>query len=751
MRVNESDDGTRVIRSMVWSAGAGCHGGCGIDLYVRDGKLIKVEGVQEHPYNLGTLCPRALSMKELMYHKDRLTHPLKRIGPRGTNTWERITWEEAYELIETRMKAIRDKYGPEAVVFVQGTGRDVGGWLCFLAYNYGSPNWIQSLPGNACYHPRLVAMKITMGDYVAPDASQFLEKRYEDPRWKMPKVYMVWGQNPVATCNDGNHGHWIIHCLKRGSQVITIDPSYSWLASRSKLWLQLRPGTDGALALGMLNVIINEELYDRAFVEKWTYGFDKLRERVQEYPPHKVAEITWVPEQKIIDAARLYATSKPAALQWGVPVDMAPEGLTVATAVSYLWVITGNVDNPGGMAVLRNAFGVTPYPMSQESIRAMYGYMMPASQYAKKIGSERFPATKEFHWRAHADTVVDQMLSGKPYPLKGSWVAGTNPVMGASDPKKWLKAFGSMEFNVVVDLFMTPTAMAWADVVLPAATFPEREGIRAWWTPLSFQEKAVTVDECKSDAEIAFDLGRRFNPDFRYESMEELLRFYLEASGITLEELKEKKWILPPEGNPTAPYYRHERGLLRPDGRPGFNTPTGKVELYSTTYERWGYDPLPSYTEPAFSPYSRPDLARDYPLILTTGARTIAFFHSEHRQVDSMRRLEPVPRVKLHPDTAHGLGIGDGDWVWIESPHGRCKMKARLTRTLHPKVVEAPHSWWLPEKGPESWYGAWDANINLLVPSDLYSKTGFGGSQMKSLLCKIYRAESGIEGIREEI
>lgn len=750
MTLNKSETGTRVVRSMVWSAGAGCHGGCGVELHVRDGKLLKVEGDRAHPYNMGSLCPRALALKELMYHKDRLLFPLKRMGARGSNTWQRISWDEAYELIETRMKALRDKHGAESAVFVQGTGRDVGGWLVFLAYNYGSPNWIQSLPGNSCYHPRLVSMKITMGDYVAPDNSQFWEQRYDDPRWQLPKVYMVWGQNPVATCNDGSHGHWIIHCMKRGSELIVIDPVYTWLASRAKLWLQIRPGTDGALALGMLNVIISEGLYNREFVEKWTYGFDELKERVGEYPVERVAEITWVQQEKIVQAARMYASSKPAALQWGVPIDFAPEGLTVATAISYLWAITGNVDNPGGMVILRNAFGITPYPMSQESIRAMYGYMMPEAQYAKKIGSDRFPITRDFHWRAHADSVVDQMLSGKPYPLKSRWTAGTNPLIGASDPKRWLEAFSAMEFNVVVDVFMTPSAQAWADVVLPAATFPEREGIRAWWTPLCYQEKAATVGECKSDAEIAFELGRRFNANFRYESMEDLYRSYLKGSGITLEESKEKRWMLPPEGSRSAPYFRHEKGLLRPDGKPGFNTPTGKVELCSTVYAKWGYDPLPSYTEPTFSPLSRPDLAKDYPLVLSTGARTVAFFHSEHRQIDSMRRIEPVPRLRIHPNTAKPLNIGDGDWVWVESPHGRCRMKARLTTTLDPRVVEAPHSWWFPEKGPETWYGAWDANVNLLIPSGLYSKSGFGGSQMKSLLCRVYRAESGIEGLREE-
>lgn len=738
---------TQIIPSTVWS-GPGCHGGCGVNLHVRDGELIKIEGAKESAYNYGTLCPRTLSMREVIYHQDRLQYPLLRAGKRGQGQWRRGSWDEAYAVIERNLKEIRDEAGAESVVFVQGTGRDVGGWLALLACNYGSPNWMQSLPGNSCYHPRLGAMKVTMGDYVQADLSQFLAGRYDDPDWKVPSCFVVWGQNPVSTCTDGLNGHWVVEAVKRGAKLVVIDPHYTWLASRAALWLQIRPGTDGALALGMLNVIINEELYDREFVAKWTHGFDKLKERVQEYPPSKVAEITWIPEEQIVEAARLVARSKPAAIHWGVPIDMAAEGLIVATAVSYLWSITGNVDNPGGMAVVRNAFDVVPYPMSQQAIEQLYGDAMPLSQREKRIGRDEFPMVREFHWRCHPDLTVDAMLTDKPYPLRGSWIAGTNFLMGATDPKRWYEAFNRLKFNVVMDLFMTPTALALADVVLPAATFPEREGVRAWWAPLSIQQKAITVGECKSDNEVAFELSRRLNPGFKYDRYEDLVRFFLEPSGISLEELREKGWIMPPEGSSTRPYHRHEKGLLRPDGQPGFNTPTGKIELYSTTYERWGYDPLPFYTEPAFSPLSTPELAEQYPLILTTGARTISFFHSEFRQIKSMRCRDPYPFVDINPKTAEGLGIRDGDWVWIENHLGRVKYKARFA-AIHPRVVNAAHSWWFPEKGAEEGFGMWESNVNLLIPGNLYSKTGMGGSQQKSLLCRVYKADEGIEGIFE--
>lgn len=729
-------ENSKIVRSTVWSAGAGCHGGCGVDLFVKDGKLEKVEGVAEHPYNRGTLCPRALALKEFVYHKSRLLTPLIRTGQRGTDSWRSASWEEAFNLIEERMAGIRDNYGAESTIFVQGTGRDVGGWLVFLAYNYGSPNWMQALPGNSCYHPRLLAMKLTTGDYMVPDASQFHQERYESEAWTLPECYMIWGQNPVATCNDGNHGHWIIECLKRGSKIICIDPNYTWLASRASIWLPIRPGTDGALALGMLNLIISEELYDKDFVSNWVDGFDQVKTCAKEYTVDRVAEITWIKKELIIEAARLFATSKPAALQWGVPVDMAPEGLMVALAINHLWCITGNIDIPGGMIFGRPAFGVTSYPMSQQAISDMYGDMMPVEQQAKRIGIEKYPLVKNLHWRAQPDAVIDQILNSDPYPVKSSFIAGSNLIVAAQSPYRWREAFESLEFNVVVDLFMTPTAMALADIVLPSSSFAERDGVRAWWSPLTAQKRAITVGDCKSDAEICFELAKRFNPAFKYKSIDELYKFYLKSSGISLDEVRDKNWINPPDDDAAMPYVRHEKGNLRPDGKKGFNTPSGKIELCPSQLKEWGLDSLPSYTEPHISPVSRPDLAEKYPLILNTGSRTIAFFHSEHRMIESLRAMNPDPLVEVNPETARKYDIENGDWVWLENDEGKCRLRVKLS-FVHPEVVVAQHSWWYPEKVTEKDFGAYESNVNVLIPGKLHSKTGFGGAQVKSVMCKM--------------
>ncbi len=270
--------GKKIVRSTVWSAGPGCHGGCGVLVHIQDGKLIKIEGDPDHPWNQGRLCSRVLAMKQYVDHPDRLRHPMKRIGERGDGKWETISWNEAFEIIENKMKAIREAYGPQSVIFNAGTGRDIYPWITLLAYAYGSPNVMFGLTGQACYGPRLAAVVTVQGDYSVFDAGQWFPKRYSDPRFEVPKCILIWGYNINASCPDNLFGHWIIDLMKKGTEIIAVDPRLSWFASRAKHWMQLRPGSDPALAMAFLNVIVNEDLYDHAFVESWTNGNHLLRQ-----------------------------------------------------------------------------------------------------------------------------------------------------------------------------------------------------------------------------------------------------------------------------------------------------------------------------------------------------------------------------------------------------------------------------------------------------------------------------------------
>jgi anaerobic selenocysteine-containing dehydrogenase len=805
------DKKLEIIRTTTWSAGPGCHGSCGVLAYVKDGRLVKVEGDPDHPWNQGRLCSRCLAMTQYVYHPDRLTHPLKRVGRRGEGKWQPISWDAAFDLIEQKMKKIREESGPESVIFAMGTGRDIGPWICLLAYAYGSPNVMFSLSGIACYSPRIAAVETVQGDYCILDAAQWFPKRYDDPHYKVPECIIVWGYNIPASCPDNVFGHWLIDLRKRGAKIIAIDPRLSWFASRAERWLQLRPGTDGALAMGFLNVIINEGLYDKGFVEKWTNaphlirgdsgrllresdlikggspanfvvwdtetkkpavwdsknveykpkgikpaleGEFKLsladgtkitartvwtlfRQEVNKYPAKRVSEISWVPEKDIIEAARLYARSRPASIHWGVPIDMTPAITPTSQAITALWCLTGNLDTPGGNVISRYAFDAVAY-----ALPGAEGVIRLESKEAdkKRIGADRYGPLNKFIWRAQTDLALEQIFTGKPYPIRGLWIQTCNPVAGIGlDPRKWVEAIKKLDFVVAVDLFMTPSTQL-ADVVLPAASFLEKDGVRSWWIPLQTINKAISVGECKPDVEINFELAKRFNPNLRWNNIYELFDEIIKPSGLTFKQLQEKGWAFPPEGHPSAPYHRFEKGLLRPDKKPGFQTPSGRIELYSSLREEWGLEPLPHYEEPPFTPVSQPELFKEYPLILSTGRRSPVYFHSEHRQIPWLRKIDPDPVIEIHPKTAKSYGIEDGGWVWVENWMGRCKLKAKVTPVVPPWMVMAAHGWWFPEKPPQepSLFGVWESNINQLIPMGAQGKDGLG-APIKHLLCRIYR------------
>jgi anaerobic selenocysteine-containing dehydrogenase len=740
-----------VVRSTAWSPGPGCHGGCGVKFFVKDGRLVKVEGDEDHPYSQGRVCPRMLALTQFVYHPERFTHPLKRVGERGEGKFERISWDEALDTVEHRFNEIKEQYGAEAVIFAQGTGRDVGGPISFLCYSFGSPNWIQlGLGGHSCYTPRLAAMMFTHGDYAVLDAGQFLPDGMADPEYRPPEVIVVWAQNPAAGCQDGFYGHWVLDCMKRGSKLIVIDPRWTWFGSRAEKFLQLRPGTDAALALGMLNVIISEGLYDQEFVSKWCSGFEELRARAAEYPLDRVSKITWVPADDIAEAARMYARAKPAAIQWGVPIDMGPSGTTIAQSIAHLWSITGNLDVPGGNVIAKPAFDVTTYPFSTQELYSLYGEEFVKRMNEKRIGAKEFALLRNFRGWGQPDVAVRQMLSGDPYPIKACWIQTTNMLGGqAADTALHYEALKAMEFNVVVDVLPNPTTMAVADLILPAASIAEKESLRSWWSPLQVMMPAIQVGECRSDWEINLELAKRFNPELRrrFATVKDLIDDRLKPSGYTFDELKDGHWKFPEKDTPTRPYRRYEKGLLRPDREPGFRTPTGKLELFCTSFKEWNMDPLPFFTEAPESEVRTPELAQKYPLVMVTGRRSPVFFHSEHRNIPWLRECDPDPIVEIHPQTAAELGISDGEWVRIVNDRGRIKRKAKVTPIVHPKVVSVPHGWWLPEtEGREpNLYGIWDLNCNLLVETGPGDASGYGGGPYKTPLVAVRKIKEGEE------
>lgn len=714
-------------------------------LHIKGGKLVKVEGDPEHPISQGRLCVRCLTLPEYVHHPQRITSPMKRSkDDRGKDKWQKISWDEAWDIIVPKIKGYKETHGAESIVVFGGTGRQACLYYYPLGFaSIGTPNVCYPLSGWSCYGPRCAITDYILGaGYPEIDFAGYYPDRYDNPAFKLPKYVVEWGKNPLMSNPDGFYGHSLIDMMKLGTKIISIDPRITWLGTRSEHVCQLRPGSDTALAMGFLNVIINEDLYDHEFVENWCYGFDELKERVQEYPPEKVAEITWVPKEKIIEVARTIATNKPTSIQWGLAVDENPNGVQLGHAILSIAAITGNLDVPGGITLGPPAALLGKWRMETRR-------NLSEELWEKRIGAKEWPAVSTAMATTHPDETLDTLETGKPYKLRMGWFNSSNFITPTCSvqPDRWYRALQSLEFNVVQDTFMTPTAMAFADVFLPLPTFAEHDGVVITHFGrnavfLGAINQAFRVGDTKSDIEVCMELGKRLHPDmWPFENVEDFFTQQLKPElGIDFNGLREQGVY-----QPKYEYRKYETGKLRGDGEPGFNTVTGMVELCSTLFEAWGEDPLPYYKEPPYSPISTPELFKEHPLILTTGARKFTSFHSEHRQISTLREIDPDPIIELHPETAKQLGIIEGDWVCAENMFGKAKLKAHLTQTIHPKVVHATHGWWFPEKPAEepSLYGVWESNINTLVPHKNIGKLGFG-APLKQMICKVYRVEEGV-------
>lgn len=704
---------------IVKAACRNCHGGCSALLTVEDGKITHIAPDPDGPLNRGRMCAKGLSGIEILYHPDRLKYPLRRAGARGEGKWERITWDEAYDEIAERLTEITEKFGAESICVAQGTGRHMFHHVPRFANTLGTPNWIE--PGFAqCFFPRVQVGMLCFG--ASPIADYYGDVN--------PACILVWGHNHEVTSAGSECQFLINDAIKKGSRLIVVDPRRTRLAKQAEQWLQIRPGTDDALALGMINVIINEGLYDHEFVEKWCYGFEQLRGRVQEYNPHRVAEITWIPEEQIIATARMFATTKPATLEWGAALEHTPNTTQTIRAIAILMAITGNYDVPGGWL---EDLGVLPAADHNN-------HVLTEEQGMKRLGENKYRMLAGNHNpfpSAHIPTVIDAAITGKPYPIKSFLHFGNNGIISNADAHKTAKALKAAEFNVCMDLFMTPTA-EWCDIVLPAAAWMELDEIHCapdWGHTILVQKKVVRTNECKSDEEVFCELCGRMGLDYGAKQpsdiYDEQLRLagekYPQLKGLNFEKMKELSYIQIPYS-----YKKYEQ-------RGGFRTPTGKIELYSTIFEKLGYDPLPYYEEPPESPYATPELLSDYPYVMTTGGRRIFYFCSEGKQIKSFRRAHSFPLVEIHPDSAAKHGITDGDMVYIESPRGCIIQKAWVHDGIDPRVINCEYGWWFPERGGPD-YGCYDSNCNVLTSMEGPCDPCMGTYQLRGLLCNIYKA-----------
>lgn len=733
------DGDLTVTRTAPWSP-PGCHPvGCGVKLYVdKEGKLVKVEGDENQQITQGRLCVRCLTLKDYIYNPSRIVYPMKRDPKyRGQHDkWERCTWDEALDIIEDNYRRITAEYGNESVVFFVGTGREGGTLGPYGTYMLRSPNMCYTQSGYACYVPRMAAAAYNLGSpYPEIDYAGGLSGRYEDPAFTVPECIMIWGKAPLASNPDGFFGHAVIDMMRRGARLISVDPRTTWLSTRADYHLNLRPGTDTALALAMLNIIIQEDLYDHQFVEYWCYGFDQLAERVATMSVEKAAEITGLDADYIAEAARMYANAKPASLQWGLAFDQQTNGMQLSHCAIALMAITGNVDVPGGQILGNASAGQNETGFGFESA-------LGKELISKMIGLKEYPAYANTILDAHADLTLRALETGDPYPIKMGFYAGNNLMSCTSmEPKRWHDAMvKSLEFCFTLETFMTPSAEATCDVFLPLATAAEEDGVdfaHYGATPVGtgFMNKAITVGEAKTDMETCMIVGKRLNPQL-WEGYNDVYDFIDDLRLHNNHHFKDvcKEVYVQKD----VEYYKYETGHLRKDGQPGFNTPTGRIELWSTMFRQFGDDPLPYYEEPDYSPVSSPELLEQYPFVLTTGARPFAFFHSENRQIPFCRELNPDPILEINPETAKEINLIDGQWCEVWNQFGSAKMKAKVSVIVEPGVIHAQHAWWFPEDDPDepNLYGTFRSNINNLIPNFHFGKLGFG-APCKSVLCNV--------------
>jgi anaerobic selenocysteine-containing dehydrogenase len=701
MQVSLASPGTKTSQE-VFTFCHLCAGHCSVKAIVEDGKLVDMEPDMESGFT-SEQCPLKKgrhTIPEVMAHRDRLMYPQKRVGARGEGKWQRISWDEALDTIAGRFKEMKEQYGSTALAF--GLGEPKGLEFAFaqrFATAFGTPNVVT--PGWSCGIPTGMGTVFTCGSNCVPDDET------------KPRLIVLWGCNLVHT-TGGLRRETLAVALEHGSKLVVIDPQRIDMARIADLWIRVRPGSDGALAMGVLKVITEEKLYDQEIVSNWTIGFEKLEEQVKTFSLEEVEKTTWVSRRQIQEFARLYAGIKPAVIQWGNALDQLANSFQTGRALAIMRGITGNLNIPGGDVFL------TPAPFTRP------GRFFLLSKYPRKperiLGNKFKMAQRSAFIPPH--TMIKAILEEKPYPIKAAMFILTNPLVSYPNSKETYEALMKLDFLVVSELFMTPTA-ALADIVLPAAWGMEHDEVGywpGWYEEMRAHPKIVDPPgECWPDTKIINELAKRLDMKENFwEDDHEALDVMLKPSGMTYKEFKEKRALFPKRD-----YRKHD-----------YKTPSGKIEIYSEQLEKMGYTPIPLWKEVN----NIPETTNDYPLLLTN-AKEEAYMLSAFKGVASIRMMRPDPVVEMNPDTAQRLGLKEGAWVIIETKEGRIKQKLCFNRELDPRVVMAAFGWWFPEE-PSTGFGWSKANINILTPSGPDYDPTTGGIALRGIPCRVYQAEA---------
>jgi len=669
-----------------------CVHSCGCRVLVEDGKAVDIKGLENHPLVQGNLCCKGEAALDSIYHPQRLKTPLKR----QNGDFVPISWEQALDAIADKLLELKKDFGPEVLGVFSGSigveNYEIAGLTQRFMAAFGSPNFFSV--ESVCYRMRIRSRQITFGKYPTEELDS--------------NLYILWGHNPEAS--DPPLKLALDRNLEKGAKLVVIDPKRIPLADRADMYLGIRPGTDGALALAMMQVIVDEGLYDDDFINAYTTGFDQLASYVREFTPEWAEEITWVPAEKIRELARLFATTKGAGIYQGTNTqDQTINGTQNSRAFAILQSITGNINVPG-------AWTISPRLKLGNTTLSVQG---------KPLGVDEYPLFYELWGRKSPYGIVSMVPEAIPDKLKAFIVEGGNPLMSMPDSKAFEEAFSKLDLLVVQDMFLTKTAEL-AHYVLPACSHLEKWGLAYTYNVvhcmpyLMLRKKCIepyhqSWSEWRFFTELAARMGMA--DKFPWRSEEELVAFELEPTGMSFDYLLHER----PEGD----YYQQKNYTI---DEKTFKTPSGKIEIYSQTLADYGFDPLPSYQEPANSPKSSDrDFLNKYPLILSTGNRDLCYTHAQHRNVEALKEESPQPEVEISPKTAQDFGIQNGDGVFVETYMGHIRMQARVEDRVMDNVVLLTHGW------------PGQANANCLVDAKCREPI-MGYPDMKSLMCTLHKA-----------
>ena len=677
--------------------------GCGAIALVRDGRLLGLEGMKEAPHNRGSLCARAHAAPEWLYSPQRLKSPLVRQGGRRGAPWVPISWGEALDLLAERLLDEKKRYGAESLAVLSPARRSYCGYMMRLLMAHGSPNYGHS---GICYVQRSMPFTYTLGGHRPPAAD-----------YAQADLMLLWGRSPTCASAPMGGLRALTEARRRGMRVVVIKPTQGGEGRFSDEWLALRPGTDAALALALLHVVIGEELYDRDFVRDWCFGFEELAEHVRQYTPQWAEGITGVPAGRIREVARRYASTPRAAIDLGNGVEHAPGCSDAARAIAMLIALTGHLERPGG--------NLWPPRFSMPALKNIELKERITEELASRLVAPEMPLGLqpwELGLASSYKGILDSILTEKPYPIRTLIAAGTQPLASGRGAKTTRAALEKVGFFVVVDVMET-AEMEYADLVVPVATFLECEHSLVSWGPwLMAPARAVEpLGDYGSDTDFWVQLGCRLGyPDLFWDGdAERSFDEQLEPTGLAMAELRKHPFgvsgaVLPR----TYERYGEFFGAIGPRLDRSPYLPRGKVALYNEAFEAAGLSPLPEWREVPEGVTATPSLAERFPLILSDHHGSVMYNSSWLRNVPSLRKMAPEPELEIHPEAARSCGVADGDRVEVRSPHGTMVVRARVTEDIRRDTVMILHGFWQGcEELGLSGYSLFDGGAN---PNNLY-------------------------------